>query len=394
MRLRSYQAKVRDEAARFNVLACGRRWGKTWLGCRLAVDAARRGRPVAWGAPNYKYLREPFRFLRRELGDEIRFASWTDKRIELKTGGSIDFWTLSDSDAGRGMRYKLWIIDEAAMVRELEVVFLESIRPTLSDLVGDAWFLSTPKGRGFFYQCFLHGQNEDRPEWRSWQRPTSENSRIAKDELLAAEELLPHDSYRQEYLAEFCAGDGTVFRDVLSAIDEGRVESGGVDKHKNYRAGVDLARLRDYTVITVLDEDGRQVWFERMRGASWESQIERVKQVCERFGCDAVVDASGLGDPIVERLVSVGVNVIPYRFTALSKESLVQNLTLKLERGQLRLMDLKVQTDELIDYQYVSLAGGLAKTGAPPGGHDDCVMALALAAWGSGFAKPDVWVGR
>ena len=51
------QQQVIDEAKRFNgfnVLACGRRWGKTLLGIDRLINQALEGKPVAWFAPNYK----------------------------------------------------------------------------------------------------------------------------------------------------------------------------------------------------------------------------------------------------------------------------------------------------------------------------------------------------
>ena len=50
------QALVVAEARRFNVLMCGRRWGKTALGVDLAVEGALDGLSVGWMAPSYKIL--------------------------------------------------------------------------------------------------------------------------------------------------------------------------------------------------------------------------------------------------------------------------------------------------------------------------------------------------
>ena len=48
------QQRVMDEAKRFNVVCCGRRWGKTELGMDRLIHQALEGKPVAWFAPNYK----------------------------------------------------------------------------------------------------------------------------------------------------------------------------------------------------------------------------------------------------------------------------------------------------------------------------------------------------
>ena len=74
--------------------------------------------------------------------------------IELPNGGLVEVWTLENEDAGRGRKYKRAIVDEAAMVAKLKSSWEESIRPTLTDMEGDAWFLSTPKGLNYFTTCF------------------------------------------------------------------------------------------------------------------------------------------------------------------------------------------------------------------------------------------------
>jgi hypothetical protein len=60
------QWRVINEAARFNVLECGRRFGKTKLGIFLCCLTAGQGQPVAWFAPTYKFLPEVWREIRTD----------------------------------------------------------------------------------------------------------------------------------------------------------------------------------------------------------------------------------------------------------------------------------------------------------------------------------------
>lgn len=376
------QEKVWREKRRFNVVTCGRRWGKTALGVDLCIASALDGQPVAWGAPHYKYLSEPQREIARYLAPIITRKSEAERRLELQTGGSIDFWTLEDQDAGRGRKYGLWVIDEAASVKNLDSIFWESIRPTLTDLRGSAWFLGTPHGRDFFWQAYCKGEDPAEREWMSWQMPSAENPLLAKEEIFAAEQSLPATVFRQEYLAEFLDGDAAVFGQFRSSIDVGRSENEPPQKQNSYRLGVDLARKSDFTVVTVVDQAGRQVYFERWRGRGWESQIQRVAGVAHQFSCPAIVDATGLGDVVVDRLHQLGVAVIPYIFTARSRTSLLDNLTLCFEQGTIRLMDIATQTQELASFIY-EMGSGAVRAVASGGGHDDCVMALALALSGT-----------
>lgn len=390
-RLHEGQRQVLGEARRWNVLVCGRRWGKTVLGRELAVRSALGGGLVAWGAPGYRYLRESFRGIRAVLGPVVKRASEEEHRLELWGGGVIDFWSLKDEDAGRGHRYHRWILDEAAMVRGLGAVFMEAVRPTLSDFGGDAWLLSTPRGGGFLREAFLSGQDPLESDWQSWQMPSLSNPLLTEEEIESARRMMPEAAFRQEYLAAFLAEEDQVFRGVRACLDRGRTTCLEAEPGRRYQAGVDLGRLRDYTVVSVTDEAGRQVCFERLRGGSWESQVATVARICAAYGCPAVVDTTGVGDPVAERLRAAGVTVVPFRFTSMSKQALMENLAMRFEEMGVRLMDVAVQTAELEAFAYEALPGGGVRMAAPGAGHDDCVCALALSVWPVGRVRLEVF---
>ena len=95
------QERILSETKRFNVVACGRRFGKTTLGLHRLIGPALEGYPVGWFSPTYKYHAEAWREFVAILGPIIRRKNTTAGLIELVTGGSLEFWTLSDADAGR-----------------------------------------------------------------------------------------------------------------------------------------------------------------------------------------------------------------------------------------------------------------------------------------------------
>lgn len=248
------QRTIYDERCRFNVASNGRRFGKTKFGGALLAcqGGALQGLPCGWFAPNYKYLLDAWNDIRLMFSPVTKRESKSDKRIELITGGVIDFWTLDDPDAGRSRKYARAIIDEAAMVKDLERSWEQSIRPTLSDLKGDAWFFSTPKGFDYFRELFVKGQSKDYPEWKSWQMPTETNPFIDKNEIEAARLELPELVFRQEYLAEFVDFAGTM-------VKREHIKYGLPDNPISTVIAVDLAistkQSADYTAAVVLQRD-------------------------------------------------------------------------------------------------------------------------------------------
>lgn len=149
-------------------------------------------------APTYSMLMDVWRQLLTTLYPIIKSKSEVEKRIEIDGGGIIDLWSLDSFDTIRGRRYKRVIVDEAAQVRYLKEAWQKVIRPTLTDFRGDAFFLSTPKGKNNYYY-----ELSTREGWGFWQMPTSANPYIRQDEIDAAEAELDPLTFAQEYLASF-----------------------------------------------------------------------------------------------------------------------------------------------------------------------------------------------
>ncbi len=114
------QRTICDEAKRFNVLACGRRFGKTLLGIELDLQPALEGYPVGWFSPTHKMLAEVWRETRNILNPVIKRTAVQEHRLELITGGVVDMWSLDAADSSRGRKYKRVIVDEAAMVANFQ----------------------------------------------------------------------------------------------------------------------------------------------------------------------------------------------------------------------------------------------------------------------------------
>ncbi len=384
------------EAKRFNVLCCGRRFGKTVFGVDRIIRRPLEGLPAAWFAPNYKYLDEAWRDIKRVLHPVAANVREDKRRIELITGGVIECWSLDDPDAGRSRKYADAVVDEAAKVRKLEQAWNEAIRPTLADYRGGAWFLSTPKGLDYFHNLYERGQDPEEQEWMSWRMPTATNPFIHPDEIEAARRGMPERAFHQEFLAEFLEDGGIVFRRVKDAATATPQEKAVTDHE--YVIGVDWGKLYDFTVITVIDSTTRElVTMDRFNQIDYAFQTARLQAVWERFGRPPVVpEANSMGEPVIEQLQRLGMTVLPFQTTNASKAEAIEGLALAFERAELKILPDPVLTGELLSYQAERLPSGLLRYGAPEGLHDDCVMSLALAWYGARRPMrveygPDIW---
>ena len=113
---------------------------------------------------------------------------------------------------GEGLNYV--VMDEAAFMKP--EVWTEALRPSLSDTLGRALFISTPRGRNWFWEQHQRGVRGE-ADYQSFYFPTSANPHIPAGEIEAARQELPEIIFRQEYLAEFIDDAGSVFRRVQEA---------------------------------------------------------------------------------------------------------------------------------------------------------------------------------
>lgn len=437
LKLHSSQQQIKREAKRFNVIDAGRRFGKSIFFCDLLTETAEQNHPAGYFAPSYKLLTETWRELLTATENIRSGKSEQEHRIEFPGGGVIECWSLdsegSGTDAsrkrykaGRSRKYKRVIIDEAAMVPALENVFNYAIAPTLIDLEGDAWFGSTPNGKGAFYRFWLKGQKDSilyEDDWASWQMPTSSNPYIPVSEIERARRSYPDHVFRQEYLAEFLEDSGQVFRNITACTHtKASIWQDHLLPYHVYLIAWDLAKKNDFSVLGVIDcTIKRLVHMDRFNHVEYMLQIPRLIALAEKFQpVEVVVEQNGnealmemlrivkyqkkgnapriqriagfdeeqimLAEAALQRLHDwSGINtthaatmpITEFVATNSSKEEAIQALVLAFERGEIGIPDDPILLGELESFGMERLPSGRFRYSAPEGEHDDTVLMLA-----------------
>lgn len=204
------QRTVLDNAQRFNVVRNGRRWGKTKLGIRQAAATALEGYDVGVFFPTPEFGDDFWDEIKDRLESVTKYKSETKRTIKLITGGSIKLWSLEKPRSGRGRKYKRVIIDEGAFAKDLKESWEKTIRATLTDLRGDAWFFSTPNGRKNYFYTLTQQELRHR-NWKSFHMPSSTNPMLDPVELEEIKLQLDDLTWEQEYLANFVDFTGRPF---------------------------------------------------------------------------------------------------------------------------------------------------------------------------------------
>ena len=378
------QETVAAQARRFNVLACGRRFGKTTFGIDRCVTPDVLRHPVGWFSPTYKMLLEVWRYALRVLKPIAVRVSAADHRIENLAGGVLEFWSLDNPDSARGRKYRRIVVDEAAMVPDLMSAWQYVLRPTLVDYSGDAYFLSTPKGRGGFWQMWQWGQDPLQSEWASWQMPSNVNPKIPQSELDAMRDTMPERVYQQEINAIFLEDGGSVFRNIAACLTAPTDATPEAHAGHTLVMGADWAREADFTCFSVGCVTCRQeVARDRFNQVDYHVQTQRLQALAERWHVASILtELNSIGSPVFEMLQRAGLPVVGFTTTAQTKPPLIENMALAFERSEWAWQADPVWTAELEAYERtVSATTGRSSYSAPAGGHDDTVISRALMLW-------------
>lgn len=373
------QIIVHNSTARFKVLAAGRRWGKTRLGVNECIEKGLSGGNAWWVAPTYKMTDagwKPLQFLCSKLENVVVYKA--DKMVEFikpkGPNGLVSIRSADDPQKLRGDGLDLAVLDEAAYIHE--DAWYQGIRASLSDHIGSALFISTPRGQNYFWKLYLNGANGV-PGWESFTFPTSNNPYILSSEIETARNELPDMIFRQEYLAEFINDFGGVFRNLQAAAT---LEMQSPVPGKFYLASVDVASSVDFTVVSIFDiESKEQVFLDRFNRVDYPVLEDRLVAIYNKWFLQSMtIEKNSIGKSVIDHLVQRGLKIIPFLTTNATKQTVIQNLQSAFEHEQIKILNHPILLSELLSFESSRNPSGTFTFTAPAGMHDDCVMSLAI----------------
>ncbi|HBA86299.1 MAG TPA: hypothetical protein DCZ95_19640, partial [Verrucomicrobia bacterium] len=369
-----------ERSKRFRAVCCGRRFGKTRFAAAELLDiGCERGGLFAWIAPTYFIAERGERALTTIGGDFVQFKGQNPRRAFFKGAGEpseVLFLSADNPDTILGEGYDGVIVDEAARIEGQ--VWQQYIRPALADRLGWALFITTPKGRNWFFDIHTRGRDPSETEYASFTFPSNSNPYFPQSEWDEAKRTTPADIFRQEYEAEFLEDSAGVFHNIercLIPTDHCSLITG------HCLIGCDIAKHTDFTVLIAMDSrTGRCFDMDRFNHLDWPIQKDRILAFARKHNGRLILDATGAGDPIYDDLIRVYPNITPFKFTNHSKTELIQRLIVSVEQAQTSWPVVwEVLTNEMKRFEYAISSNGSITYNAPSGYHDDCVIALALA---------------
>lgn len=386
------QQTIFDTKSRYVIVPKGRRFGLTrgtannYIRMALAREFTRGLWVDTVNANIERYVERYFIPALRKLPDKM--WQWQkQQKILTILDAYIDFRSVDNPENIEGFDYDYAFLNEAGIILKNEYLFENAIQPMLWDEKCRIIVGGTPKGKGLFYNLYQRGLDPEQPNFQSFTFSTFDNPYVPVELIKEDMKSMPQRVIDQEIYAHFLEDTGVVFRGVtgVATLDPSNIERNKpIDGHI-YVIGCDLAKVQDFTVLTVYDRrTNDQVCQMRFNQLEWSFQKEKIKMLSDRYNHALIMmDSTGVGEPIFDDLSRAGVPVEGVHFTNEIKKNLIEKLATWIEQKQCRMLNLEETINELNSFTYdYSEKTGRIMYNAPVGFHDDIVISHALAIWG------------
>lgn len=301
MNLHSKQKEIVRHHARFKVIKAGRRGGKSTLEEEVCSFKA-----VTKNDQNILYLAPTQKQARSIIWEEFKRrlspinAIFNESRLEIKVptqeGGHSTIYVggWENRENYRGMKFHHITFDELDTLKNFFVSWQEIFRPALTDTIGTAHFIGTPKSESRNLQRMEKIAETD-PDYASFHFTSYDNPHVSNDEIDKAKKELAFDTFKQEYLAEYIEYQGALFN--YSALVD--VFSNTIDRSDRKYLIVDVSGDGTDRIVFSLWEglvEYKRISYDRLNASSVREKIREVAQAERVPFSHILVDAVGVGE--------------------------------------------------------------------------------------------------
>jgi len=323
---------------RFGVAVCHRRMGKTvWATMTLIHAALSDRRPDG----RYAYVAPYFRQAKNVTWDMFKSAlqgfpckfNEAELRIDFGNGGRISLYGGDNPDALRGLYFDGVVMDEVADMRP--AVWGEVVRPALSDRLGWAIFIGTPKGVDMFYD--IYNEALKTPGWFARIFSASQTKIIPAEELESARREMSESSYAREFECDFGAGRDDVLIPAMVAMDAGKRTISDRDVAGGVKVlGVDVARYGDDSSVIFPVQGLKAYEPVVLRKANNVDLANEVMRLARSFEPDYIRIDGGRGEGVIDYLRAQRVQVTEVNFGGRPVSAYYANAKAEMWHGMLK----------------------------------------------------------
>lgn len=402
VQLLAWQKQVWSNNERFQVIAAGRRCGKSrYAAWRMIVAALEDSPGEVWyiGLTQGNARDIMWKLLHELAMPVIKSSHVNNLQVTLINGAVISLKGSDRPDTMRGSSLKLAVLDEAAFMKPF--VWEEIIRPALADQKGKGVFIGTPEGRNWFYDLYVYADKGEDPDWGAYHFTSYDNELLDDVEIDNAKRSMSTMAFTQEFMASFNAKESELFKEDWLIFDSEEPVTG------DYYIAIDLAGFQDAgkkknkrddntaMAIVKVNEDGW--WVREIKVGRWtfDETVRHIFHAVKKYrpisiGIEKGISKQAVMSPLLDMMKRHGLffRVEDLTHGNINKVNRVVNsLQGRLEHGRIKLNEgsWNVQfVDELLQFP-------------SPLTHDDMPDALsyidqlANVAYMSSFMEQDDW---
>lgn len=383
---------LRSDSDRKTVVA-GRQVGKTTCIAWLAIHKFTMfpNHDVLLVSPTQRQATELFRKLKDEIDEWVdnpeEYGLTEVLKTEIKGANGSRMKAMPAANKGetiRGFTADTVIVDEAAFIED--EVFTSVLSPMLATTDGDFILAGTPWGEdGYLYNKFHSSR------WSEWKVPSMESPLIDDEWVEEQRDDLTHNEFKREILGQFASkGNAAIpqslWKQCLYRGDGRQTRSKNEVDYPSKKTpecylGVDLATGgKSNAVFTSIDGEGNVFDVKAKEESTLRSIEAQLRVLDQQYNYDSIMmDFTGLGEGIVEKIQEKNRRVEGVRFTLQKKQSMYNNLKREMESEDVVVPNLTPLIREFNAVEIEYTPRGKVKIQPGEGGSDDYFDSLMLA---------------
>jgi phage FluMu gp28-like protein len=339
------------------------------------------------------------------------------KTVIRLTNGSVIEAFPCNADTIRGPTLDIIYADEFSFMPDDEEIY-DAVLFTISTKIhGKFICTSTPWSKNsLFYKIFHHKGYEDFAKHHvTWRQALEPNGPLKKNILQKIRKQFAEDPWRwkREMEAQWAEDENTWLpQSLITKCIDGGLELWSFESQRKgeFYAGLDLGKLRDYSVLIVVEEvEGKFLlrhWKVFPLGTKYATVIGYVKTLCDRWSSfeRIRVDVTGVGQYVVEDMRNAGIEaqIEGVTFTLQRKQEMASLLKQRMLEGAYHFPFAELRLSPTVRLSYVAELNverfELRKDGAiafnhPQGTHDDTFWATAMAVSCRAKLTPELYIG-
>lgn len=415
------QRLVDSELRQENIICAHRGWWKSAYMVRKMFNHLATYRDVGWYAPTMNTILDNWVQINRAVENIPGHEDWfkkNDLTFTIPGMATCHFYSLEVEGRSRGPSYTLVLGDEAG--EWSDTAYASVVSPIAQKVSGQVILCGTPNvaNPNNWFKQILSTAQDNLDVMNSWTIPVLGSEMVDEIPVAGISDMTPYcnpyapykdevemqrkyalyhnkNLWKREYQCAFIADEGGQFAGIedvtklkCKKIGDGKYihpmyEDANLRKYGWYQTGVDVALVRDYTVITVIDRNtNEQVYMHRFCPSSmkeWEQVYRAIIEAQQMFPGPCLVDCTGIGASLETTMPQRGVAITPIHFNQKNKAPMLDHLSSMIAEDNIKLFDLDVIRLELSNMQRKAMESGVVKIAAgAKDQHDDVPCSLSL----------------